>query len=524
MMPRIIAVLALNEVRLRLRRLGSLVVLLALIAIFWSIVPDPNTGTLTLISINHARVLYTSSALAMASAKLFAVLFGLLGFYLLRGRVGEDLHSGVGSVIASTQAGNGLFLFSRWLGGVGYLGCLVAALLVNMLVFHSLRGDGPPQPLVYLQTYFIFLLPVIFFVASSAVLFDSLVPLMGKAGDAIYFLLWTLQFPLLDHFLQGSDGHFAPWMLGDVSAAGMSLVMLSLKLGLPVSAISKGVTSYTPHLQAVALPGVLWPATMVLARCATAGLALLPLLPAIAWFHRFSPDRVKAGNARNWRSPLQLINRWLRPLARIMPPWPKLAAALPGIWGQAFADVALALLSSPAMIAALMAALASSLIAHIDSLPAVLVAAVAAWGMLVSDISTRDFQADTEALTGAAPGGVVQRYLRQLLAAGMLGLLFMGVIALRWAFHDPLRAVALAAGVLSLSAVATLLGRCSRSPRCFLVLFLFWLYVANNVPVAPMIDVVGFNGVANAGSILIQLCIGVAAILAGFVYNRRQSY
>ncbi|MES2073513.1 MAG: hypothetical protein V4488_24375 [Pseudomonadota bacterium] len=515
-----IAALAMNEARLRLRRLSTLLVLLTVIVIFWSIVPNPDTGRFTLISVAHARVYYTSAALAMASAKLFAIMFGLAGFYLLRGRMGEDLRSGVGSVIAATQVSNGLFLFGRWLGGVMYLAGLAAALLANILVFHSLRGDGPVQPLVYLQTYLLFLVPVIFFVVSCATLFDSVAALMGKAGDVVYFVFWTLQFPLLDHFLATADSQFSSWMMFDVSGAGMSLVMLSMKLNLPVSAISKGVTIYSPQLQSVSLPAVLWGSTMEMSRCATAALALLPLLPATVLFHRFSPDRVKAGSTRHWGSPLRHINRWLRPLSRLISSWPRLAASLPGIWGQAVADVALCLLASPVAIAALLLSLVASLLARTDSLPGVLVTAIAAWGILISDISTRDFQANTENLTGVAPGGIMQRYLRHLLAACLLGLLFTGFVALRWIFLEPLRAAALAVGILSVSAVATSLGCCSRSARTFLVLFLFWLYIANNVPAAPMLDVVGFNGFANARSILIQLGIAVGASSAGFYYNR----
>ncbi|MFZ6644733.1 hypothetical protein ACO0LO_03375 [Undibacterium sp. TJN25] len=518
-----IAVLAMNEARLRLRRVSTLLVLLTVIVIFWSIAPNPGISRFTLISVEHARVYYTSSALAMATAKLFAVFFGLAGFYLLRGRMTEDLRSGVGSVIAASRTGNGLFLFGRWLGGVMYLGALAAALLVNILVFHSLRGDGPVQPWIYLQTYLLFLVPVIFFAASCSILFDSVAALMGKAGDVIYFFLWTLQFPLLDHLLATADSQFSSWMIFDISGAGMSLVMLSMKLGLPISAISKGVTTYSRELQAISLPAVLWGGAMRMSRCATAALALLPLLPAVVLFHRFSPDRVKAGSARHWGSPLRHINRWLQPLSRLIGFWPRLAASLPGIWGQAVADAALCLLGSPVAIAALLLSLGASLTVRADSLPQVLVASIAVWGVLISDISARDFQANTEGLSGVAPGGMLQRHLRHVMAACLLGLLYTGVIAVRWLFLDPVRAATLAAGILSISALATLLGCCSRSARVFLLLFLFWLYVANNAPAAPMLDVVGFNGFANARSIFTQLGIAVAAGSMGLYCSRIRS-
>ncbi|WP_394777350.1 hypothetical protein [Undibacterium sp.] len=488
--------------------------------IFWSLAPHPGKGVLTLLSINHARVLYTSSALAVASAKLFGVLFGLLGFYLLRGRTALDMRSGVGAVIGSTGISNGALLLSRWLGGAGLLMLLALALMINAMVFQGLRGDGTIQPLVYLQTYCAFLLPVIFFAASCAVLFDSVGALMGKAGDLIYLVLWTAQFPMLDHFIAGGSKAFAPWMFFDISGAGMSLIMLSMKLGLPVSAISKGVSMYEPQLAAVSLPDALWPAAMFSTRLVSAGLAMLLLLPAIALFHRFSADVVKAGSTRRWSSPWAMLNRWSRPLSRLIRPWPQLAAALPGILGLAIADVALTLIAAPVALAALIILFVTATAVDIDRLPMLTVVAIAFWGILVSDVSVRDFQADTELMVLALPGGSLQRYWRQMIAASLLGLLLVLPISLRWAFQEPLRAAALLSGILSLSAMASLLGRCSHNARFFLVVFMLWLYVANNEPFAPMLDIVGFNGVANGASIFMQLGCAMFAALAGFAYHR----
>ncbi len=146
---------------------------------------------------------------------------------------------------------------------------------------------------------------------------------------------------------------------------------------------------------------------------------------------------------------------------------------------------------------------------------------MAFWGILISDLSTRDFAATTEDLTGAVPGGALRRYLRQYAASALLGFLFSGMIALRFAFGQPLRALALVAGVLCLAALASLFGRCARTARLFLALFLFWLYVAVNVVKVPLIDAVGFNGVANLGSALTYLAVGALAMAGGYWWNRR---
>ncbi|MDB5919668.1 MAG: hypothetical protein JWR40_3902 [Massilia sp.] len=103
------------------------------------------------------------------------------------------------------------------------------------------------------------------------------------------------------------------------------------------------------------------------------------------------------------------------------------------------------------------------------------------------------------------------------------GSMFAGVAALRFEVHQPVRAAAVAAGIFALAATASLLGRCSRTQRTFLALFLFWLYVASQATRVPMVDAVGFNGAANVQSVLAYLAIGMALVAAGYCWNRRSA-
>lgn len=516
----LVKILVLNEARLRLRRRSSLVALMAVIALSWAMIPYPQTG-MTLMSVNSARVLYTSSTLAFGSASLASFLFGLGGFYLVRGRIAEDLRSGTGGVIAATQVGNALFLFSRWMGGVLYLLALVAGLLGTMLVCHGLRGDGRIELMVYLQTYCLLLLPLIFFVVGCAILFDSIAVLMGKVGDVIFFFVWVAQLALMSKMDQSHHTVFDPAMLFDFT--GLASGMINLKEVLQTTDLSVGMSDFNAALPAVTLPAALWSMSAIWMRCASALIAMLPLLPAIFFFHRYSPDRVKLAHARKRRSPMALLDRWMRPLAALVQPLFRLSAALPGVWGRVLADIALTFAGAPSAILALGMALLASLFFHSHYLPGILIAAVAFWGVLVSDISTRDFQANTEELTGVVSGGITQRYLRQFLSTALLGLLLTGVIAVRWGISDPVRAAALLSGVLSLSALATLFGRCTGSARAFLALFLFGLYLALNETRLAVIDVVGFNGVADPASVQIQLAIAGIALAAGYIYNRQRA-
>ena len=384
--------LALTEVRLRLRRPTTWAALLVAVALGWAMIADP-AGGMTLLAVEEARVRYTSSVLALGSAALGGLLLGLGGFFLVRGRVGEDLRSGAGSVIAATPVGNARLLLSRWLGGVAYLALLIAAFMVTMMLCHGLRGEGPLEPWVYLKTFSLQLLPTAFFTVSCAVLFDSWAPLMGKRGDVLYFLLWVAQLSLSSQLGEAPPTEIPGSLAFDFP--GIAMAMATLQLTLHTSNISLGGASFDASLPMLTLSRDLWTAESVGLRLGSAAIALLPLLPAALLFHRFSPDRVRASQARRRRSPLTLLNGLLRPLSRLVQPLFALAARVPGPAGQVLAELALSFTAAPAALAALLLLVPVSLLSSADALGPLLAAAVALRGVLVSDLSTRDAQADT---------------------------------------------------------------------------------------------------------------------------------
>lgn len=331
MIGHVLEALVLNEVRLRMRRVSTIVALLAVVAISWAMISDPAGGH-ALIVIGKARVLYTSSALALGSAALASTLFALGGFYLVRGRAAEDVRTGAGSVIGATPVGDAVFLAGRWLGGVAYLGLLTLALMGTILVCHALRGDGPIQPLVYLLTYCLILLPVIFFAASCAILFDSWAPLMGKGGDLLFFLLWVGQMTLMG-IVQSFGVAGSGWAVFDFTGLLATMTTLAGHFDPAHTSLGGGIP-FDPARVPLLLPAAPWTMQVMWMRCGAALLAVLPLAAAVLLFHRFSPDKVKASRSRQRRSPLALLDGWLRPLSRMVQPLFAMAARLPQWCGQ----------------------------------------------------------------------------------------------------------------------------------------------------------------------------------------------
>jgi hypothetical protein len=516
----LIKIMALMEVRLRTRRLGTVIALLAVIALTWILIVDPKNG-MSMLVVKSARPLYNSAALALGSATISSMLLGLIGFYLVRGRMVEDLRSGIGGVIASTQVGTVSFLIGRWLGGAAYLALISITVMSTMLVRHALTGDGPIQILVYLQTYALFQLPLIFFCTSIALLFDSFPPLMGKVGDVLYFILWAAVFVTL-----GEAGRAMKESGSSILAFdfwGMGTLMLVMLHHFGTTLITVGAGPFDPTLPMRILPADLWWGTPVMYRGICAVVALVPLLPALALFHRYSPDRIKPSASRQRRSPLALLNNVLRPLSAVARPLFAFASRLPGFSGQVVAELALSLVASPIAILALIALPIASLVMPLTNLGLLLTIAVTIWMILIADLSTRDYQADTEALTGGMKNGIEGRYVRQFVATALLGYLFMAVIAIRWSFAQPILAIALLTGVFCLSALAAMLGRSTRTSRSFIMLSLFWVFVAVQTRELTWVDLVGFNGAANWSSIAMQTAIGVSALVFGYGYNRWQA-
>lgn len=511
--------LVLNEWRLRSRRISSLVVLLAVVAVSWLMVLDPKSGMAMMVT-NKQRIAYESQALAFATGLIASLLFGLAGFYLARGRSQEDLRCGTAAVLAATPVGNAQLLGARWLGAFGFLMTLASALTLTIWVLQLVRGEGPLQPWPYLQMLALGLAPGLMLCASLAVLADALAPLMGKRGDALYWLAWTAQFAFIPAALSDAGAiRLSGWQVFDINGASPLLVALSRLLD--VSHISVGGSPFDATLPVLHMPAGLWSPELVALRIGSMMLALLPLIPAVLLFHRYAPDRVKARNPHGrWHvvTALQwLLRPLMRPLVAALGLLLRAGARLPGLPGRWLADVSLVLLSQPLLALVMLACALASTVAPWTVLPGLLAALLAAWGVAVADVSSRDLQSGTLALASAAPGGALERGWRQGLAAFGLGLLLALPALLRGWDGAPLPALACVAGLLFLSTAAALLGRLTQGSRTFLALFLFGLYLDLQKTGVAGLDMLGLGGAASAGSVLAYALagmLGFAALLA----------
>lgn len=511
--------LVFNELRLRSRRIGSLVCVLAIIVISWLVVADPAGGR-AMMTMGKQRLAYESLTLAFGTATLAGMLMGLASFYLVRGRAQEDLRSGTGGLLASAPVGSGLFLLGRWCGAVLYLLSLMVALMLSVWVLHLLRGEGPLQPWIYLQTYLLTLTPTLMLGASLAVLCDAWAPLMGKRGDLLFFFLWVAQFMFLPATMSSGHPNLSGWQVFDISGLTSHIVRMSELL--QVQHFSIGGSPFDRSLPVLHAPDNFWSLQLLALRLGSALLAMLPLGLAVALFHRYSPDKVKTRETGKLFALLAWVQGRLQPLSRAVNRLLPLCARRPGLAGQVAAEIVVSLSVSPLAVLLGLGVMVAGVASPSNRLGAVLCAAAALWGTLISDIAARDHQARALALTHVTLGGPWARYLRQWLASLSLGLIFSLPVLVRWSAAEPLLAAALVSGLIFLSAVASFLGQSTGSGRPYLSLFLFGLYLSVQTPQVAWFDPLGFNGSANATTVGSYLVIGFVLLAAGWGLNQRR--
>lgn len=495
-----------TELRLRLRRLSTVVVLLATLALSWLVVSDPRKGSAMMV-VHKTRMAYESGTVAFGSASMASALLGLLGFYLVRGRSELDLRSRVAGVLATTPCGTARLLASRWIGALAYLLLLQGALVLGGCVLQLIHGEGPLQPLVFLQTYALMLTPSLMLATSFALLADSWGPLMGRRGDVAYFFVWAAQFVVLPATL--AEGAIALSPLQALDATGLAAGATQVALLVGTNHISIGGSPFDPALPMLHFPAGFWSAELVSLRGASSALAMLLALPAVWVFHRFDPQRVRGAAARRptW---LSRVGRRLISPAR----WPglrllELSQRLGGRLGGWLAEISLTLITNAWVALAWVVLIVMGQVLPGEQLPSLLAAACALWGLAISDLSARDASSATVGLVATLPGGAVGAFWRQGFATFGLGLLLMLPVAL--SMHDASTLLTMLCGLAMMSGLACVLGGATRSGRTFLALHLFALYVVVQVRDVAWLDLFGFNGSADAAS---RMLFTAGALLA----------
>ena len=476
---RLVAALMAADLRQRTRSTRFRVVALAIALSTWWCLPPADAGYLVVAIGDHHRGDYSSAWIGMVLAML-SLLWGLVGFYLVRGTVQRDFETRVWQLLASTSMRRGSYLLAKWGAHLVVMGALLGASLLVGLVAQWVRAEDRHIDLWELVKPSLFIaLPTLAMSATLAVWFDVVPVLRRTAGNVVFFFVWmavltTGAIEVAHHRQVAGTAAVQPWS-SDLPALKLMQWSIDHQIArqVPLATAHDGICVGCGAASAPIVrfrwatwevsAGALW------GRLPWLVAALAGVLVAAPWLDRAAASAVAAA-ASGPPSPraLRWLRRLLAPLGRT--PLGVLVAAeafvvlrtRPLWWWAAWPPLWAVQLFGPRQ--------------------AVALAMLAGWTLLL-DVFSRTALRDTEhrtlELVATAPGA--QR--RLLLARGALLVGLAGVAAAPGCLHEAFANPAMAASALVLGSSIALWGLASallaRSSRPFELVFLVVAYATS---------------------------------------------
>jgi hypothetical protein len=493
------------DVRIRFRRLSTLVIFLLMSAMAYLWVPNPSTGR-ALMQVNGQRAVYNSAAVGMATAALATLFIGLIGFYVISNAIGRDARSRCGFVIASTNVGSFEYLAGKFAGNVVFLGTFTFGFMCAAMAMVVVRGEARLEPLVFAWQYLLVLPSSILFVSALALVFEAIPFLSGRFGDVAYFFVWASLIGVVAGTIeQGGSAS----ILGAFDISGMGFMISTMKSTLHTTHMSIGSSPYDPAKGTYIFHGLTLTREWIVPRILSLFVPLPLILIARMAFHRFDPVRVKQSVTKQKGVWLARVNSLFKPLTRASM---SLVARGSGssLLRSALADAILTITATPVLALLIVG---TSVVALVAPLKASMPIIVVIMGIAIADVACREARSGALSLAFAAPLLKPRFVAFKMLSSLFVLTAFAAVPVARMLSGARSMLLPFLAGTLLLSAAATFLGMVSSNAKTFIVLFLLlWYAAVNDKGATPAFDFAGFNGVATLGVIAAYL-----AIAAGFV-------
>lgn len=476
---RILFQLSLADFRERTRRYSFLVTMIGVMFFGYLVI----TGQYT-IQFGEYKSVYNSAWAGSLMAVCSTIMMTIIGFYLVRGSIKRDRLTEVGQIIAATQMSGRVYIASKLASNIAALWSMVASLAVLAFITLLIRNDtGEISLWAFIKPFIIISLPASIFVASAAVLFDTVRWLRGSAGNIIYLflaescvLLGMLAVPFLD---LASVAVFT-----DSARAAAGRAFPGETIGLLMGFVGFDPEMHFDLIKTFPWTGIEWTIGMLLLRLHWIAMAFMVTGITILRFDRFDPakDRYKrirsnqkeavSGNGRgpnqNDTGPgydsLCLPERKFRLIRMVNA---ELRLALKGFhwfWYAVAVGLVAAQCAAPFNIARLY-----------------LVPASMVWPLMIwSSMGTRESRFGTVQLLVSSPRPVMRQFTAIWLSglliavASAAGMIFRAGIEGQWSYAATLTVAAFLVPTVSLA-----MGTLSGSRRLFEVTYLMVWYVGS---------------------------------------------
>jgi hypothetical protein len=166
---RILFQLSLADFRERTRRYSFLVTMIGVMFFGYLVI----TGQYT-IQFGEYKSIYNSAWAGSLMAVCSTLMMAIIGFYLVRGSIKRDRLTGVGQIIATTRISGRAYIASKLASNIATLWSMIASLAVLAFLTLVVRNETSEISLwAFISPFVIISLPASIFVASVAVLFDT---------------------------------------------------------------------------------------------------------------------------------------------------------------------------------------------------------------------------------------------------------------------------------------------------------------------------------------------------------------
>jgi hypothetical protein len=507
---------------LRFRKASTAVIFLLLCVAAYLWIPDPSTGR-ALIQLKEQRALYNSSALAIGTSTIFTLLMGLFGYYLVSHSIKKDIQTRTGFILASTTLKNSEYLIGKFAGNVVFLSAIAFAFLISSMIMQLIRGEAPIEPHIFLAYFGLMIPPLIVFVSTIAILFESIRFLSGKFGDVLYFAVWLTVVAVA---AIGSEKNGYPNTGAYIDSMGMGYLIEQTRTLSGVRGLSIGSSPYDKTKPPFVIQGIVFKREWIIPRLSSLLYPLPLLLLPLVRFHRFNPDRIKATSRRVRQGIPGKINALMKPIASLLTsPAFKLTATgrKHSLIRSIFSEVLLALQIYPAgAVLIVFFTIFFALLSPVgiqNKLPL----AFAAMVVVLADLATREKSSGTIPVIFSAPQLRQHFVLWKFSSAILLALAFTWIAILKLLIVQPFSALALIGGTIFAAACATALGILTTNPKTFIVGFLFFLYlVMNDKGHNASFDFAGWFNRTTPAIIAVYAAISVGSYTVAELFHRFQ--
>ena len=439
---------------------------------------------------------YNSAWVGAMMALIGALFFGWFGFFLVKGSVARDRETGVGQIMATTPLTRSLYMLGKSLSNFAVLVAMVTVLALAGLAVQFWKGENAQiELIVFLEPFFLIVLPLMALVAAIAVLFEAIPFLQGGFGNVVFFFAFILQMPLF----------IANDTLKSYSALEpLGISLLATEMGKEVAKrypdYQGGLTLGTSSAEingTFLWTGVDWTSRLVLGRFTLFILAILTTLFASLFFDRFDPSRSKPRRTKHNTSdsaPETVSTALALPTVHLTPL---------NITGNRFSFFTVVLAESRLLIKGQpwwWYVLTGGIMIACFSAPSAIVRQIVlpiawVWPILIwSAIGNREIRNNVHQMTFSSASPLMRQLPAQWLAGFIVTLLISLGALLRFTLDgETVGLVALLSGAIFIPSLALASGVWSGTSKLFEILYMILWYIGplNNV---PALDYIGSHG------------------------------